>query len=317
MATDKVRILTLNTFLRPPLIQAPGGDFKEARLSYIITNLLKNYDLIAFQECFGAFTSRRNTLLKAATEKGFTHHSTCPIPPVYQGRVDGGVVVLSRYPIQTTKWFPYPRGVHSDFLADKGLLYTHLQPTPLTNIHIFTTHLQASYHPPGTPNTDESSIQTRLAQIHLIKQHTDSIVKSLSPPYDPKTSTILLVGDLNIDSRSGDEYNLFLSILRGDDTTTQGGKLFIKDVVFDALGEHPITTCSVTKEAGFDSETKCLDYILELVPTSAYAPEETGTAPKTSKFTDTRVDEFKVEGQKWTHASDHKGVMTTLLLSST
>ncbi|KAJ3044634.1 Sphingomyelin phosphodiesterase 2, neutral membrane (Neutral sphingomyelinase) [Rhizophlyctis rosea] len=314
---SKVRILTLNTFLRPPLIQAAGGDFKDARLAYIIANLLKNYDVIAFQECFGSFSPRRGTLLKAAKEQGFTHNACCPVPPVYQGRVDGGIVVLSRYPIKSQKWHAYPRGVHSDFLADKGLLYSHINPTSTTHLHLFSTHLQASYHPPGTPNTDKSSITTRLNQIHLIKRHIDTIINSFSEPYNPATTTILLVGDLNIDSRSGDEFDLFQRVLRGDDPSVQGEKLFIKDVVFDALGDHPVTTCEVTKESGIDSETKCLDYILELVPMAAYG--ETGTGPKSSKFTNTRVDDFKVEGAKggWVHASDHWGVMTELVISST
>ena len=50
MPETKVRLLTINMFLRPPGVNttAEGDDYKEGRLRYFIDNYLARYDVICF-----------------------------------------------------------------------------------------------------------------------------------------------------------------------------------------------------------------------------------------------------------------------------
>jgi endonuclease/exonuclease/phosphatase family metal-dependent hydrolase len=89
---------------------------------------LKEFDVICFQEVFSAFNSRRDRLIDAALEQGFKYHAVCPNPDFLSTFVvDGGLMILSKYPIKTSKFLPYrTAGVMSDCLALKGALYAKI-----------------------------------------------------------------------------------------------------------------------------------------------------------------------------------------------
>ncbi|KAJ2195639.1 hypothetical protein GGH18_001865, partial [Coemansia sp. RSA 530] len=46
MKTPRLRILTQNMFMRPPLIKNNKSDWKDARLDYFIEHILPNYDVV-------------------------------------------------------------------------------------------------------------------------------------------------------------------------------------------------------------------------------------------------------------------------------
>ncbi|KAJ3300057.1 Sphingomyelin phosphodiesterase 2, neutral membrane (Neutral sphingomyelinase) [Borealophlyctis nickersoniae] len=324
-----LRLLSLNTFLRPPLIHSPGGDFKDARLSHL-TTILQNYDVCAFQECFGTLSSRRSFLISEAKKKGLEWAGMCPVPGLWRAKVDGGVVVVSRWKIQTVEWKRYGRGVHSDWLADKGVLYTAIT-APISNndssaqpqtVHLFTTHLQASYDGP-TRGSDTSATSKRLTQIHILKAFID---ETLSKHYKPGDCA-LAVGDFNVDGipeenkakgeggGHSEEYIVMMNILKGETPPSPPMKhtptqCVVTDVIYAALGHHPVTTGVVVENGQVPCEEKALDYIFEIIPEG-----RKGNA----KFVETKVEEFRVvggENQKWTHLSDHLGVTTTVVLGS-
>jgi len=51
---------------------------------------------------------------------------------------------LHRFPLLASEFKPYPYGIFSDSLAQKGVLYTTIQIKDEI-LHIFSTHTQASY----------------------------------------------------------------------------------------------------------------------------------------------------------------------------
>ena len=108
--------------------------------------------------------------------------------------IDGGLVILSRFPIISYVYIPFKYGVIADSLAQKGLLYAKVLVRD-SYLHIFTTHLQASYMDSGEYHF-RISCDTRMEQIRQINSNMSNI---LAQEYSPK-DFILLSGDFNVDA---------------------------------------------------------------------------------------------------------------------
>ena len=67
------------------------------------------------------------------------------LPSFFSGySTDSGLLILSRFPIIETEFYPFPYGVVSDALSYKGVLYSKININGRI-LHLFNTHLQASY----------------------------------------------------------------------------------------------------------------------------------------------------------------------------
>jgi hypothetical protein len=109
------RLLTFNLFMRPPGIKNNENDYKDERLDYIIEHVLPSYDIITFQEAF-AFANRRiDKLLTAAFDQGFFYHVDSPRHYPWDLAGDGGLLLLSRFPIKKADRIEFSRGVHADW----------------------------------------------------------------------------------------------------------------------------------------------------------------------------------------------------------
>lgn len=114
-STTSPRLLTFNLFMRPPGVKNNENDYKEQRLDYIIEHLLPSYDIITFQEAF-AFANRRiDKLLTAAFDQGFFYHVDSPRHYPWDLAGDGGLLLLSRFPIKKADRIEFSRGVHADW----------------------------------------------------------------------------------------------------------------------------------------------------------------------------------------------------------
>jgi endonuclease/exonuclease/phosphatase family metal-dependent hydrolase len=139
-----IKILTYNIFLRPPPIKTNENDWKDERMYEFIKHF-PQFDIICLQEMFGTFNSRKHDLIRFAVKSGFFFFVDTPSPSfLSKYLVDGGLVILSRFPIIESAFIPFKYGVLSDSLAQKGVLYAKIE-IKNTILHLFTTHLQASY----------------------------------------------------------------------------------------------------------------------------------------------------------------------------
>lgn len=109
------RVLTFNMFMRPPGIKNNENDFKNERLDYIVQNILPDYDIITIQEAFAYANRRIDKLLAAAFKQGFYYHVSSARHYPWDLGGDGGLLILSRYPIVKSDRIEFPRGVHSDW----------------------------------------------------------------------------------------------------------------------------------------------------------------------------------------------------------
>ncbi|KAI7876326.1 hypothetical protein K492DRAFT_239815 [Lichtheimia hyalospora FSU 10163] len=253
------RFLTLNIFMRPPGVTNNLSDYKDERLSYIVDHILPQYDVVTFQEAFAFGSRRKDWLIRQARAMGYNHHIESPRHYPWEIAVDGGLLIMSRFPIRVSHGIEYPRGFHSDWLSRKGALHALIEFNATRSMHLYTTHAQASYTSQANP--DMGDIQMRLsqfAQLHQLVRHTA----------EHDNIPIVLMGDFNVDAAvhmglpltepstmSSREYDMMLDVLRGTGVDPKlvelkmRGRLYVDnwrldnltDVVYDHYGYHPVT----------------------------------------------------------------------------
>lgn len=345
-----LKLLTFNVFMRP--IVGDYSDLKDERLEHIKEAIMK-YDIVCFQELFSTFNNRRDKLIEFAQECKFGHVGLPPCPGMYQSvfqktMINSGLLTISKCPIVTTEFTEYKAKSGVDGLANKGVLYTKILLPNQTQLHLFNTHLQATYNNTyQTENlSDHNNYQARLQQIQELR----SIVSSTIEKHGNLTyqegikkfkDLVILAGDLNVNSRGVPipaskfdklewiktqqlnefmEYEYLLANLTG------GGKDKVVDLAFESYGYHPITFGD-TVEGDEDDPSKkpkdkhltcklenmseqSLDYIFQIIPGGTNVAMCGAEVPEKS----CRVEEFFADEQHFTQLSDHYGIECSIRL---
>jgi len=104
-SSNKVRILTYNIFMRPPPVHSFESDFKEDRIKLICKQFFHNYDIIAFQECFSFGSTRIDKIREKAKKHGITYFSNSKKKHSWNIGIDGGLCLLSRFPVIKKKMY--------------------------------------------------------------------------------------------------------------------------------------------------------------------------------------------------------------------
>ena len=90
------------------------------------------------------------------------------MPSMFQGYLsDAGFLTLSRFPIVESEFKLFKVGAFTDSKLAKGVLYTKIQ-VRNSFIHVFNTHLQATYLHDDTRRM-KTSVENREAQLMLIR----------------------------------------------------------------------------------------------------------------------------------------------------
>jgi endonuclease/exonuclease/phosphatase family metal-dependent hydrolase len=309
-----VKLLSYNIFLRPPLIKNNADDFKNERLAEFLKSELAKYDIVCLQEMFNLANYRQQLLLKTAFEKGFPYYAKSVDPHWTSGKfIDAGLVILSKYPILETDGMIYIAGNQIDSWAAKQVIYAKIQISPTFFLHVFTTHMQASYY----DNHESINVINDRARASQVQEIADFVkMKTDGSPYP-----VIIAGDFNIDSRGENaEYRYMMD-------TLVTAKPALKDLLRETYGEHPITygdfhSVPHETEAGAVVTTPrelhlthkadyccglSIDYIF-MADTVANQRENV------VEVTETKVEEFFVPPEKFifSQLSDHYGVSTTL-----
>ena len=198
---ESIRILTLNMFLRPPGIHTNISDFKDLRTQILIEEVLNCFDLICLQEVFSTLSSRKALIISEASKRGLPYSHSSPSPNPFNGHfTDGGLLILSRFPILLTDQITYDDSTGPDRLSSKGAIYAKLSICN-TPFHVFTTHLQSSY---STLNYAQF-MNYRLVRRKQLKQFKSFIDNKLAHHYEP----VIIAGDFNIDGKESLKPPLF------------------------------------------------------------------------------------------------------------
>ena len=196
-----IKVLSYNIFLRPPPVHNNENDWKDERLADFI-KILDCYDVICLQEMFGSFNNRKQELIKYANKSGMFFYCDSPSPSFFSKfLVDGGLLILSRFPIVESEFRPFMYSVLSDSLANKGILYAKIRIGDCF-LNIFNTHLQASYF--GSTNYHwDISAKTRIDHIDEMCEFIKEVISDRGLDTDDKNDGhCLVMGDFNVDAHN-------------------------------------------------------------------------------------------------------------------
>ncbi|KAJ0398326.1 hypothetical protein ATCC90586_001782 [Pythium insidiosum] len=194
-------------FVRPEGIHSGhwfgAGDHKDVRVALLLRKI-RDFDIVILQEMF-EIGSRQRRFVRAASELGFRYHAGS-VWPMMTDRylIDGGLLILSRYPIVERGQHIYSKGAGADGICAKGVLYARVQLSPdlSDSLHVFTTHTQAGDRLP--------EYRIRAAQLQELRAFIARTTQD--DPHAP----VLITGDFNLDAR----HNLTHDAATGDATAT-------------------------------------------------------------------------------------------------
>jgi endonuclease/exonuclease/phosphatase family metal-dependent hydrolase len=193
-------VLSYNVFLRAPTFFFRD---RQAQRAEQLPDRLRGYDVVILQEAFSD-SHRDRILRRLAVEYPYQTQ-------VLQGdqllRQDGGVVLLSRWPIEYEDQRSFGSVCASvDCLVTKGVIYARINKAGI-RYHVFGTHVQAG----------EQHQAVRGAQLRMLKRFIDAHRISEEEP-------VLIGGDLNVDLfSSAAAYTRMLQLLDASHPLPRGG----------------------------------------------------------------------------------------------
>ncbi len=276
LSRQKIKLLTYNFFLRPPPIKTNSDDYKEERLIDFL-DYLPDFDIICFQEMFGAFHDRKKKMIKAAKENGYLYYLSSKSPSFFSKfLIDGGLLLISRFPIIDNKYITYDYGVMSDGMSQKGAIYAKIKIKDYY-LCLFSTHLQASYYDSGN-SLWNFTIETRTKQTEDLINFIYDTIYNLDKN-DLSKCIFIVCGDFNIDAydykNAREKYNLpkvkFTEYEIFKKKLEKLGKCI--DLIENKFHTHPFTfgvndaehDQVLTGKEDYNS-FQALDYIWEIIP---------------------------------------------------
>ncbi|MFK4227497.1 sphingomyelin phosphodiesterase [Streptomyces sp. NPDC019890] len=215
-ATPSLKVLTYNTFLfSKTLYPNWGQDHRAAAIP--ATSFFQGNDVVVVQEAFD--NSSSDALKQKAAAQypyqtpvmgrskdgwdatGGSYSATTP--------EDGGVALLSKWPILRKEQYVYKDACGADWWSNKGFVYAVLNVNG-AKVHVVGTHAQST--DPGCGAGEAAQMRSR--QFRAIDAFLDA--KNI-----PASEQVLVAGDFNVDSRTP-EYATMLADagLVGADTRT-------------------------------------------------------------------------------------------------
>jgi endonuclease/exonuclease/phosphatase family metal-dependent hydrolase len=187
-------VLSYNVFLRGPSLFFRDDHDRRSRG---IPAALVGYDVVVLQEAFSDAHRRR---ILDALASAYPYH-TRVVGRDRFFKQDGGVILLSRWPIEVEDQRVFDACTQSDCWAQKGVVYARIRKGD-RRYHLFGAHLQAEYG-----NSDRAKIlSVRTRQLQTVR----ALIDSLAIPQD---EAVLIAGDFNIDLLRRDPDGEFGSML--------------------------------------------------------------------------------------------------------
>ncbi|MFJ5550358.1 sphingomyelin phosphodiesterase [Streptomyces sp. NPDC093225] len=196
-AAPRLGVLTYNVFLMSKSLYPNWGqDHRAAEIPK--TSFFKGQDVVVLQEAFdnGASDALKSnaaaeypyqTPVVGRSKSGWdatsgSYSSTTP--------EDGGVTILSKWPIVRKEQYVYKDACGADWWSNKGFAYVVLNVNG-TRVHVVGTHAQST--DPGCGAGEAAQMRSR--QFKAIDAFLDA--KNI-----PAGEEVLVAGDMNVDSRT-------------------------------------------------------------------------------------------------------------------
>nr|WP_313896814.1 sphingomyelin phosphodiesterase [Streptomyces sp. GC420] len=197
--TPRLKVLTYNAFLFSKTLYPNWG--QDHRASEIPrTSFFRGNDVVVLQE---AFDNSSSNALKADASAEYPYQTPVlgrsksgwdATAGAYSAVAleDGGVTVLSKWPILRKEQYVYKDACGSDWWSNKGFVYTVLDVNG-SRVHVVGTHAQST--DPGCDSGEAA--ETRSRQFRAMDAFLDA--KNI-----PAGEQVVVAGDFNVDSRTAE-----------------------------------------------------------------------------------------------------------------
>lgn len=204
-ATPRLKVLTYNAFLFSSTLYPNWGQDHRAK-EIPAAGFFRGNDVVVLQEAFdnassaalqqhakGAYPHQTPVMGRSRSGWDATGGAYSSVTPE-----DGGVTVLSKWPLVRKEQYVYKDACGSDSYSNKGFVYAVLDVNG-TRAHVVGTHTQST--DPGCAAGE--AVATRAKQF----KELDAFLESKRIPADEQ---VLVAGDFNVDGHSG-EYASMLA----------------------------------------------------------------------------------------------------------
>ncbi|MFD5420125.1 sphingomyelin phosphodiesterase [Streptomyces sp. NPDC127069] len=235
-SAPRLSVLTYNTFLMSKnLYPNWGQDHRAAEIPKAA--FFQGHDVVVLQE---AFDNGASDALKANASAQYPYQT----PVVGRSKSgwdatggsyssttpeDGGVTVLSKWPIVRKEQVVYKDACGSDWWSNKGFAYVVLDVNG-TKVHVVGTHAQSTDSGCGTGE----AAQMRSRQFKAIDAFLDA--KNI-----PAGEQVIVAGDMNVDSRSA-EYSSMLTDLDLAPADARTGHPYSFDTALNSIANYRYPT---------------------------------------------------------------------------
>jgi endonuclease/exonuclease/phosphatase family metal-dependent hydrolase len=252
---------------------------------------IPNYDIIGLQEVWSPRYQQVETFAKS---KGY--HAVGSGHASLQSMVGlrlfgGGLMIVSKYPIETSRELIFDKGVASDGFVRKGILYAKVR-VGSSYLHVFNTHMQASYGYEFAEHDPYSLIR----KIQIQKM-VDFIAKIALDDGHP----IIFMGDFNVNAiRHPDDPTDSKEYLEMVNALSCSGLFSVIDLHKNYHNKHPVTNTGRGVEGKKEGKGgQRLDFVFEMRRNATRKDRVLHT------FTYAAVLPFEVTGFPFTNISDH------------
>lgn len=231
-AAPRLSVLSYNVFLMSKSLYPNWGqDHRAAQIPR--ASFYRGHDVVVLQE---AFDNAASDALKADSAAQYPYQT----PVVGRGRTgwdatggayssttpeDGGVTILSKWPIVRKEQVVYKDACGADWWSNKGFAYVVLD-VGGAKVHVVGTHAQST--DPGCAAGEAAQMRSR--QFRAIDAFLDG--KNI-----PANEQVIVAGDLNVDSRTPELASMLADAdLAGSDTRT--GHPYSFDTALNSIASY-------------------------------------------------------------------------------
>ncbi|MFE9462372.1 sphingomyelin phosphodiesterase [Streptomyces virginiae] len=235
-AAPRLSVLSYNVFLMSKSLYPNWGqDHRAAEIPR--TSFYKGHDVVVLQE---AFDNSSSDALKANSAAQYPYQT----PVVGRSKngwdatggayssttpEDGGVTILSKWPIVRKEQFVYKDACGADWWSNKGFAYVVLNVNG-AKVHVVGTHAQST--DPGCGAGEAAQMRAR--QFRAVDAFLDA--KNI-----PANEQVILAGDLNVDSRTP-EYASLLADADLADADSRTGHPYSFDTAMNSIANYRYPT---------------------------------------------------------------------------
>ncbi|MFF8262389.1 sphingomyelin phosphodiesterase [Streptomyces virginiae] len=235
-AAPRLSVLSYNVFLMSKSLYPNWGqDHRAAEIPK--ASFYQGHDVVVLQE---AFDNSSSDALKANSAAQYPYQT----PVVGRSKngwdatggayssttpEDGGVTVLSKWPIVRKEQFVYKDACGADWWSNKGFAYVVLNVNG-AKVHVVGTHAQST--DPGCGAGEAAQMRAR--QFRAVDAFLDA--KNI-----PANEQVILAGDLNVDSRTP-EYASLLADADLADADSRTGHSYSFDTAMNSIAKYRYPT---------------------------------------------------------------------------